>query len=102
MPACGEDEGGEKGFSCPRAGDKDCPNDVAYTQADERACKQCESVLRAQYACQGPPTCGSDGKKEPPKSTCTAEAQKVIACYVGGGSDGGASDGGGTKDAAPE
>ena len=94
--ACGgDDEGDGGGFRCPAAGDKSCENDVGATQVDVTFCKQCESELRAQEACLGPPTCGPDGvTASPPRDKCKEEQAKVLACYQGGASDAAAAEAG--------
>lgn len=100
---CGDDEGeggggGAAGFSCPKAGDKPCPNDSAVTQATADSCKACEAENKAYAACLGGPKCGSDGKTQAPgTSQCATELQALIKCVQGGGSSssGGTDAGGG-------
>jgi hypothetical protein len=94
---CGDDDdAGAAGFSCPKAGDKACPNDTAVTQATADSCKACESENKAYSACLGGPKCTADGKSEqPPLTSCPTELQALIKCVQGGSSSSGGTDAGG-------
>jgi hypothetical protein len=97
---CGDDDdeggAGRAGFSCPKAGDKPCPNDSAVTQATADSCKACEAENKAYSACLGGPKCGADGKTEQPSaSQCPTELQALIKCIQGGTSSSGGTDAGG-------
>lgn len=98
---CGDDDadgGGAAGFSCPKAGDKVCPNDPAVTQATADSCKACESENKAYSTCLGGAKCGADGKSvQPGASQCPTELNALIKCIQGGtsSSSGGADAGGG-------
>ena len=93
---CGDDEEGAAGFSCPKAGDKPCPNDQGVTQATADLCKQCESQSRAYDACLGGNKCGSDGKTvQPSNSQCPTELDALVKCIQGGSSSSGGTDAGG-------
>lgn len=94
---CGDDEeSGAKGFSCPKAGDKPCPQDNAVTQATADLCTRCEAQSKAYDACLGGAKCGTDGKtQQPATSQCPTELQALIACVQGGSSSSGGTDAGG-------
>lgn len=94
---CGDDEGeGAAGFSCPKVGDKPCPNDQGVTQATADSCKACEAENKAYSACLGGNKCGSDGKTvQPGASQCPTELNALIKCIQGGTSSSGGTDAGG-------
>lgn len=102
--ACSDDSStGSSGaaFSCPKVGDKNCPQDTATTQADVDACTKCKAELTALASCLGyaKAKCAADGTSEDtPKDKCQTEQGKVVQCYIGGstgGGDGGAGGDGG-------
>lgn len=91
-----DDEGGAAGFSCPKAGDKPCPDDAPVTEATATSCRNCEAENKAYAACLGGPKCGADGKTEQPSATqCPTELQALIKCVQGGSSSSGGTDAGG-------
>jgi hypothetical protein len=93
---CGDDDEGAAGFSCPKVGDKPCPNDTAVTQATADSCKTCEAENKAYAACLGGTKCGADGKTEQPStSQCPTELSALIKCVQGGSSSSGGTDAGG-------
>ena len=78
---CGDDDEGAAGFSCPKAGDKVCPNDTAVTEATAASCKKCEAENKAYSDCLGGTKCDANGKSElPPTSQCPTELQALITC----------------------
>lgn len=91
--ACSSDSstGSSTAFSCPKVGDKNCPNDTATTQADVDACTKCQADLQAVANCLGyaKSKCAADGTTESaPKDKCQTEQQKVLSCYTGGSATG--------------
>jgi hypothetical protein len=93
---CSDDEStGSSGsaFSCPAAGDKNCPNDTATTQAEVDLCKKCESELKALATCLGTSkaTCGADGKSQSASSDntkCKTENDAAGKCFLGAATGG--------------
>lgn len=82
--ACSSGSKSGGGAACFKAGERQCPNDTAYTQAEADACNQCSSQYQAATACDpnGGFTCVG-GKSETSKDlTCKPQLDAFESCFV--------------------
>lgn len=78
----GGGSGGGGTFSCPKAGDKICPNGKVIDDEDEFLCNKCFATSQASAACEGPPTCSAAGNDTVSvKPECTAQFNALLDCY---------------------
>ncbi|MEO6419323.1 MAG: hypothetical protein ABIP39_07965 [Polyangiaceae bacterium] len=82
--ACSSGTKSGDGAACFKAGERACPNDTPYTQAEADACNQCSSQYQTALACDpsGGFTCVG-GKSETSKDlTCKPQLDAFETCFV--------------------
>lgn len=78
------------GASCGAAGDKNCPNDTAATQAAVDLCNKCLTQEKAYASCEGlgtaKPSCDASGKSVAQmvdQTKCMTELNAASKCFSG-------------------